>query len=376
MDSLVIIHFAPVELYPPAQNLLNELVKKGISVSLITTTNLGNDLRVFTANSDQLKIIRIGKLNRKMSFLSRMRNYIIFYTASFLMLIIKRPANILYFETLSSFPACIYKKYIRRNVKLYVHYHEYTSPEQYRMGMKLEYYFHRFERKLYHQFDWISHTNKYRMSKFEVDILPVRLQQDAIHILPNYPPRSWSAEPRSSIQFPLKVIYIGALSLTTMYTKEFAEWVYEQDGRVIWDIFSYNYSREAREYVQSLNSDCIRMQAGVDYEQLPGVLRKYDIGVVLYNGHIPNYVHNAPNKLFEYLVCGLDVWFPDVITGSLEFVRDKDFPKVSAIDFTNLKDFKLTTAIERRGIAKDHTFFCEDALLPLIGKLSNLLSTT
>ena len=114
----------------------------------------------------------------------------------------------------------------------------------------------------------------------------------------------------------------------------------------------------------------------VDYEQLPGVLRKYDIGVVLYNGHIPNYVHNAPNKLFEYLVCGLDVWFPDVITGSLEFVRDKDFPKVSAIDFTILKDFKLTTAIERRGIAKDHTFFCEDALLPLIGKLSNQLSTT
>ena len=35
----------------------------------------------------------------------------------------------------------------------------------------------------------------------------------------------------------------------------------------------------------------------------------YHIGLTLYNGHIPNFVYNVPNKVFEYLACGLDVWY-------------------------------------------------------------------
>lgn len=52
------------------------------------------------------------------------------------------------------------------------------------------------------------------------------------------------------------------------------------------------------------------LDSGINYSDLPGVIRAYDVGVILYNGHIANYVFNAPNKLFEYLACGLDVWSP------------------------------------------------------------------
>jgi hypothetical protein len=371
MGSLVIIHFSPVELYPPVQNLLLELAKKNTKILLITTTNPGESLSVFKVDADRLKILRIGELNKEMTFLNRFFNYFFFYGTSLLLLIKKRPKNILYFETLSSYPACIYKKYLQRSVNLFAHYHEYTSTDQYQSGMKLENYFHHIERKLYNRFVWISHTNDYRMEKFKLDLFPTIINYSAVHILPNYPPRAWSTEPRVAIDFPIRVIYTGAFSLTTMYIREFAKWVLAQSGKVLWDIFSHNYSMEAKKYVQGLESDWINMYEGVDYNQLPAVLRKYDIGVVLYNGHIPNYVYNAPNKLFEYLACGLDVWFPHVMTGSLEFVKEDGIPKVLALDFSNLQNFNLTKAMDRNNRINDYSFFCEDALAPLINKLTN-----
>jgi hypothetical protein len=35
----------------------------------------------------------------------------------------------------------------------------------------------------------------------------------------------------------------------------------------------------------------------------------------LYKGHIPNYIYNVPNKVYEYLACGLQVWYSkDLLT--------------------------------------------------------------
>lgn len=53
----------------------------------------------------------------------------------------------------------------------------------------------------------------------------------------------------------------------------------------------------------------------IDYYELPKELIKYDIGLVLYKGHIPNYIYNVPNKVYEYLACGLQVWYSkDLLT--------------------------------------------------------------
>ena len=114
---------------------------------------------------------------------------------------------------------------------------------------------------------------------------------------------------------------------------------------------------------ETINFICKRIKPG-------GVF--LDVGVVLYNGHIPNYIYNAPNKLFEYLACGLDVWFPDVMAGSMDYVNKNGFPKVLSIDFNNLNKFDLAAAIERQGSESKYLFFCEEALKPLIDKLTQL----
>ena len=89
----------------------------------------------------------------------------------------------------------------------------------------------------------------------------------------------------------------------------------------------------------------------------------------MYKGHIPNYVYNAPNKLFEYLTSGLDVWYPSVMVGSDQFITIQGFPKVLSIDFNDLSKFDLSKALERTGSLNELSFFCEDSLEPLIDKL-------
>src|SRR6202043_3312153 len=92
----------------------------------------------------------------------------------------------------------------------------------------------------------------------------------------------------------------------------FANWIIQQDGRATWDIYSDNITEDAKVFLKSLNPELVRFQGRVNYFRLPGILRNYHTGVILYNGHIPNYIFNAPNKLFEYWACGLDVWFPEI----------------------------------------------------------------
>ena len=227
--------------------------------------------------------------------------------------------------------------------------------------MKLARLFHKYEKKLYPKASWVSHTNIYRMQQFVTDVQPVIINNQ--QVLPNYPPKSWQTNPVLHIDLPLKIIYVGALSLDTMYVKEFAVWVMQQNGKVVWDIYSTNITDAANNYLKALASLWINIKPGVPYHELPAIIKNYAVGIVLYNGHIPNYINNAPNKLFEYLACGLDVWFPDVMKGSLPYITKDSFPKVIAIDFAALPRFNLANAIDRNGYScKPTAFFCEDVL--------------
>jgi hypothetical protein len=285
-------------------------------------------------------------------------------------LIITRPDVILYYETLSCFPAFIYKKYFRRKVRLFIHYHEYTSQEEYAKGMILSRWGLGLEKKLFPRTEWISHTNADRIRLFRKDNEGVLLP--FIHELPNYPPRSWQ-KTRATERIPggpLRIVYVGALSMETMYTGAFANWVRTQSGAVIWDVYSDNITPEARTFLESIENKCIRFKEGVNYFSLPDILSKYDIGVILYKGHIPNYVYNAPNKIFEYLSCGLDVWFPRVMKGCMPLVTAGSFPKVIPLDFEMLDTFDLSSALDREGVEfKPTSYCCEDALSPLLKKI-------
>ncbi|MFM9840733.1 MAG: hypothetical protein ACKVOQ_20875 [Cyclobacteriaceae bacterium] len=368
-EKIVVVHFSPIELYPPLQNLLRELSKTGIEVSVITTFNSRYILNAYKISTPKIKIIRFGKVERKTSNVKRLLNYLWFYGACLMTIIKLKPNKILYFETLSSLPACIYKKTVNKKVDLLVHYHEYTSKDQYRVT-QLEDWLHKIEKKLYPYCKWISHTNEQRMRMFERDILPKEISFNSRKILPNYPPRSWKSAPKARSSSPARLVYVGALSLNYMYAKEFIDWIILQQGRVTLDIFSYNYSEDVKSFVRDLNSKWIKMHNGVTYDQLPNILKEYDVGVILYKGVIENHIFSVSNKLFEYLMCGLDVWFPSVIISSLGMVKETGYPKVISVDFTDLSKLNLEEMLTRSGETNEFAFFCEEALAPLITNLT------
>ncbi|MEJ7676457.1 MAG: hypothetical protein WKG06_00960 [Segetibacter sp.] len=218
---------------------------------------------------------------------------------------------------------------------------------------------------------WISHTNEERLSMFKKDNNSISFSN--LQVLPNYPPSNWynvNKTPFSTKTFPVKFVYVGALSMETMYTREFAEWIKELNGKATWDIYSANYQEEVLNYLKNLNSPFIRFKGEVNYFDLPSVLTQYDIGLILYNGHIPNYVYNAPNKLFEYHACNLDVWVSADIKGSLRYTTKDTFPKIISIDFSRLDMINFNKLIERETLNfHQGSYYCENVFESIKNKL-------
>ncbi len=354
-------------MYPPVQNFINELEKKNLEQDIIILTTAGRykSLSRFKTVHTKIKVFRLGQSGPGIGKMARLYYYFIFYVSAMLLLLFKRPGTVLYYETISSFPAYYYKKFIKRAASIMVHYHEYTSPTEYEQGMFITRLFHGYEKWLYPRLHWLSHTNNYRMNLFLKDIYPLQPQHNAI--IPNYPPSSWYSEKKSIPEEPIQIVYIGALSLQTMYTKEMAEWVLAQQGKVLWDIYSYNITEDAVEYIRGLNSLWIHLKEGLDYAALPKVLGQYHIGVILYKGHIANYIYNAPNKLFEYQSAGLQVWVPDVMTGAMEYVDEKN---VRSVNFETLQISSFSTIGLSTQFEKDSKqYLCEASYEPMINFL-------
>ncbi len=205
MRKLAILHFNPIELYPPVLNWLDFLRKKAGD---------GFKVRVFARG-------RIRK-NKVVAYL----NYLAYYTNATVQLVFWRPEIILYYETLSCLPAYFYKKYINRNSRLFIHFHEYTSLTEYAEAGWLTRWARRKEIELFSRAEWISHTNAERLELFRSDLKGINLP--GLQVLPNYPPASWrrtGAGPEHTTA-QLKLVYVGALSLETFVCREnFSEWV-------------------------------------------------------------------------------------------------------------------------------------------------------
>src|SRR5258706_7954864 len=180
---LAIIHFNPIELYPPVLNWLNYVAAyKDWQVDVYTS---GMEGALFERSSPAVRIIRNGRF-RGRSAPVRYINYFIFYLVTTIRLVASRPDVVLYYETLSAFPAILYKRIGRRNAALFIHYHEYTSPEEYRDSMALNRWLHKLEKKIYARAAWISHTNQDRMDRFLTDTGLRGLS--SARLLPNFPP--------------------------------------------------------------------------------------------------------------------------------------------------------------------------------------------
>ncbi len=265
LDNIFIIHFSPAEMYPPLQNFIRVLHKQDPSqaITVITTSGKFEALRRFSFPHPNVRILRFGASGPGISKLTRWWTYLFFYLGCSWQLLIKRPAAVLYYETLSSFPVYLYKRYTRRDARVLIHYHEYTSPREYRSGMALSRIFHRYEQWLYPMAEWVSHTHPERLKMFLEDIMPLKINNP--QIVPNYPPASWYQFSPLPLAFPVRFLYTGALSLHSMYTREMAEWVIAQKGAVVWDIYAYNLSGETASYIRNLGSPWVNLKGSKDY---------------------------------------------------------------------------------------------------------------
>jgi len=420
MTKLAILHYLPLEYYPPVTNLIDYLTNERFGD--IKQVKVYSSHNVKGRKEYQVEIVdnEIDKssLNIKKSpfpiesdkCLTRLLKYIHYNFFTLISLIIFRPAELLYYESYSAWPAYIYTRYFNRSCKLYIHFHEYASKDWYASTMKQVQYFHRLEKKwLYPRAHWVSQTNKDRLQFFHSD--HPYLKKEQLRMMPNYPPKNWLKEKGASLKTqetpqtinpstyqqpkvksstsqllnssttkpepttrnskPIKLIYVGSLSFQSTYMKELCEWVLMQKGLVRFDVYAYNLYEDVKSYLKELNSPWVKYyEQGVEYNEQPQLLAKYDVGLILYKAHNQNYTYNAPNKLFEYLACDLDVWYPNVLQGPKPYNTNSVYPKVLPIDFEQLDVFDWQKAINKNGCEyKASEYFCEAVYKELVDEI-------
>lgn len=368
---IALIHFQPLEWYPPVCNLLNSMAgEKNIRQLQVYSCRHYDSISYYQAGPGQL-IQRFPGIRKTDGRLKRLLKYMYFNLGTLLRLLKQQPEQILYIETLSAWPALLYKKLFPRT-RVLVHYHEYVSPAEIESGMALQRYLHRLENKMYPQFSWLSHTNAQRLGFFMEEHSSI--SAPVAHVMPNYPPAAWTAKAKVPARQhkPFRLVYVGAVSFSTLYFRELFEWILARKEQCSLDIYSLRIPAEVNEWIQAHPDAPIQLKGPLNYQKLPDVLPAYDVGLILYKGHIPNYIYNAPNKLFEYLACGLDVWYPQQMSSCHAYADENHLPKVLPLDFEKLETFDLNQALERSGkTQRQDKFSCEEACAALIKQLSS-----
>src|SRR5690554_4969697 len=245
MTNLAIIHYMPLEYYPPVTNFLDTLADRHNSklkiIKVYSCHNIKGRKSYFIPQDSEN-----GTQNHLYSFiinrspfpkendnrLVRLYKYIHFNLSTLLNLVIQWPNNLLYYESYSAWPAYIYSRFFNRQCRIFIHNHEYADERWYKTTMYQVRYFHRLEKKwIYPHAVWNSQTNDDRLNFFLNDNPTTRAE--SLRVMPNYPPNSWQFKVKDSStksiknkkSTTLKVVYIGSLSFQNTYIKEFCDWV-------------------------------------------------------------------------------------------------------------------------------------------------------
>ncbi len=360
--TICILHFQPLEKYPPVMNMLDFLAAHATeTIYVISRKNNSSGVLSNYSSRKNIRVIRTGWF--KDTGPLRLVNYVLFYVQAFLVLLKQKPKAVLYYETLSAWPALWYKKLKGNNLKLLVHYHEYNTLHEFYNSMKLMKWQHQLEAKMYlKEYSWISHTNEVRMDKFRVDHGLQDKRDPIFHLMPNYPGKNWlSNKTKAFDKEIIKLVYVGSLGYENMYIKELIDFVQQHPQRFSLDLYSYNIHEEVKKMLEQLKVVNIHYHGGCDYAALPGILANYDIGLVIYKAFSENWINAVSNKVFEYLACGLDVWFSKDMLYTLKYVKEESYPKVVAVDFAKLEEFDFEKAMNRDNVLyKEPAFFYEN----------------
>ena len=180
--KIAIVHYQPLELYPPVMNMISFLATKKNVIVNVTTTRCDKKASFAERNTD---ILRFGSSSD--SKISLYLTYFAFNCIGFLSLLWQRPNRILCYETVSVFSVYWYKKLFPAT-KIYIHYHEYYPKKAVANASKYMQYLAYLEQKLYLKANWVSQTNEDRLARFAAEnnaLLATTLQ-----IMPNIHQRS------------------------------------------------------------------------------------------------------------------------------------------------------------------------------------------
>lgn len=340
---LAVVHWFPLEQFPPAQNMLNFLASQLKSDILCCTTTRRSETYRFDNSAVVLKYSSFPE--RQFSRLTRFCFLVWFPIWTFFRLLLFRPTHVFYIEPHSA-PATFLYCLLFPGTRLLCHYHEYREPSHFkkrgnfiaRIGYQLE------RLSLFKKLEWISHTNLDRVRLFLAD--NPKVSGTKVHELPNLPPANWQAnserQPAREVPY-VRMVYVGAISLRDTYIEALVQWLESfSHNEVKLDLYINNIDTDTLDFLEKHHSANLTVHRyGVPYAQLPSILPNYDIGLILYRCNSINYVYNAPNKLFEYLTCGLNVLYPKQMLGAAPYARRNVRPWVIAIDFDQLSNLKI-----------------------------------
>lgn len=325
-SKLTILHFRDLGKYPPILNLIDYLRSSQIKFNPITAS--------FTSQKRILTLL----------------SYFIFTLKSLSKLVLSKNQNILYFESISAVPVFIYfSLFPFSRKKLFIHYHEYFSTDEYLRQSFLERLGRKLEIKLFKRAIWISHTNKHRLDLFHKEF--PYLSNSVLKTLPNYPPSSWLRAPKQMNEAQttdiIKLVHIGALSTDGMYLENVLKH-FGNNPKFTIDFYSHKFTTEITALISSYSNCSIK--GSIAYQDIPTIKGLYDVGLVLYKGISNNVKYCAPNKIFEYLALDLDVWCSDKLITASEHERLDCYPKMIMVDYENLEAFDVAKATDKSGL--------------------------
>lgn len=370
--KIAYVHNLPLEYYPPAVNTLNFFGRcASVQVCAFTSHNR-KGRKVYDNDAICIRRCKLPDpaANRPWRLIVSLWWHL--YTAFSLFLF--KPNAVVYVEPHSAIAIFLYYRFFRGNARLLIHHHEYYAPEDYlRPGMRLPNIGCRLESSyLFPHAVWISQTNEDRL-RFMRERNP-DIPSDVWRILPNYPPRDWIPEvDKKKLDLRrrrLRLVYVGSASFQDTYIKEIVEWAAKKPDSRELHISGYNVAEDVLDWLQSKNYSNVTFDpGGYEYCQLPNILKSFDVGLVLYKGNTTNFVYNVPNKVYEYLVCGLSVWYPKEMQGIKNSALDHNNALLE-IDFDKLSDLESNQlGSSMSDFSREGQFIAETALTPLMARL-------
>ena len=372
--KIACIHQLPLEIYPPASNALALLARQaGWEVRAWSSANR-RGLPTYAAEA--VRVCRPAFPGPECGSGRRLAGFLRWHFIVARELARWQPDVVLSIEPHSALALWLYFRLFGGSARLFIHHHEYYAPADFLgAGSRTSRLCHYFEKKdLFARAEWISQTNETRLRMMQADCAAVTPTKG--RIWPNHPPRAWVARGAfrraealtNARSAPLRLVCVGSLSFVDTFVREVVEWVAARPGRVSLHLCGHNVRSDVWQWVESLKTSNISTDpAGCAYDEVPDLLSRFDVALVLYKGNTLNFIHNVPNKAVEALACGLEVWYPPEMEGMKLFHMCHPGLRLKKIDFKNLP--AGVPAVMPEEAPAEFSFTCEDAMVPLLEQI-------